>query len=481
MKTTLDENSIQDVLHDLDQANHQLARNYPGETSRRQPVHTIYGGAHLFKFDTAAKMGRIALKSLQDYAPNFVILAQCLQIPGYDSLPIDELEIAELVKRVKESGQDPIHRSIWLAHTVYERILHKLETEPVEDFRLDFEDGFGNRPDAEEDEVAIESAKAVARGMREGTIPPYIGIRIKPFNSECSRRGIRTLDLFLGSLIQETNGQLPENFVVTLPKVEIPQQVSALVSLFEKMEDEHGLKHGSLEMEIMIETTQSIFDAQGRATVRLLTEAAKGRCIGAHFGTYDYTASCSVTAQHQQMDNPVCDFARHVMKVALGGSGIFLSDGATNVMPVGPHRPQDTQPLTPRQIEENINIVQRAWKLDYDHIQHSLSHAYYQGWDLHPHQIPIRYAACYTFFLEGFQAAATRLRNFMEKAAQATLTDDVFDDAATGQGLLNYFLRALNCGAISEKEVEQTGLSLEEIRSRSFLKILENRRSQSKG
>lgn len=481
MKTTLNENAIQDILQALDKANSVLAKQYPGETARRQPVHTIYGGAHLFKFDTAAKMGRIAIKSLQDYAPNFVILAQCLQIPGYESLPTDELEIANLVQSIKESEEIPNHRPIWLAHTVYERILHKLQTEPVEDFRLDFEDGFGNRPDAEEDEVAIQAARAVAQGMREGTIPPYIGIRIKPFNAECSRRGIRTLDLFMASLIEATDGKLPQNFVVTLPKVEIPEQVSTLVSLFEKIEKEHGLAAGTLEMEIMIETTQSIFDSEGRATVRHLTNAANGRCIGAHFGTYDYTASCSVTAQHQQMDNPVCDFARHVMKVALGGSGIFLSDGATNQMPVGPHRPGEGHSLTPRQIEENIRIVQRAWKLDYDHIQHSLIHAYYQGWDLHPHQIPIRYAACYTFFLEGFQAAATRLRNFMEKAAQATLTDDVFDDAATGQGLLNYFIRALNCGAISETEVAQTGLTLDEIRSRSFLKILQNRRSKSIG
>jgi hypothetical protein len=135
-------------------------------------------------------------------------------------------------------------------------------------------------------------------------------------------------------------------------------------------------------------------------------------------------------------------------------------------MPVGPHRASGGE-LTEAQKKENQEVVHRAWKLSYDHIQHSLKNAFYQGWDLHPAQLPVRYAACFTFFLEGLDAASLRLRTFIEKAAQATLLGDVFDDAATGQGLLNYFLRALNCGAITLDEVQATGLTLDEIRSRS--------------
>ncbi|MBL4578327.1 MAG: hypothetical protein JKX74_07635, partial [Flavobacteriales bacterium] len=112
----------------------------------------------------------------------------------------------------------------------------------------------------------------------------------------------------------------------------------------------------------------------------------------------------------------------------------------------------------------------------YGHIRHSLLHGFYQGWDLHPGQLAIRYAAVYTFFLESYDEAALRLKNFIEKAGQATLVGDVFDDAATGQGLLNFFLSAMNCGAITEDEVMATGLTLEEIRTRSFLKILEGRK-----
>lgn len=94
---------------------------------------------------------------------------------------------------------------------------------------------------------------------------------------------------------------------------------------------------------------------------------------------------------------------------------------------------------------------------------------------MHPGQFAIRYAACYAFFLEGFTAAADRLRNFIDKAAQATLVGDVFDDAATGQGLLNYFLRGLSSGAVSVEELAITGLTVEEVRMRSFLRIIAGR------
>ena len=166
-----------------------------------------------------------------------------------------------------------------------------------------------------------------------------------------------------------------------------------------------------------------------------------------------------------------------MMQVSFAGTGIWLSDGATNIMPVAPHRfVEGNAPLTQEQIEENRAVVHRAWKLHYDHIQHSLVTGFYQGWDLHPAQLPTRYAAVYAFFLESLEAASERLKNFVEKAAKATLVGDVFDDAATGQGLLNYFLRAINCGAITEEEaLELSGLTLQELRSASFVRILKNR------
>ena len=475
MTSTFENYDVNSIISKLNDANELFVNIYPGESPNRQPVHTVYGGANLFKHNTAEKFGKLSQTALNQYAPNFVVLAHALKLPGHETLPVTEAEISRLLDSVNKLGVDPSNKQIWLPYTVYRQVKHKLECEALEDFRIDFEDGFGNRPDDEEDSVAIQAAQEVATGMQKGTLPPFIGIRIKPFNREASARGVRTLDIFVTTLSELTGGKLPENFVVTLPKVEIPEQVEACVDLFEVLEANTQLSSGSLKMEIMIETTQSIINSNGEATIRTLVNSARGRCTGAHFGTYDYTASCDLIAAHQLMDSPVCDFARHVMKVALMGTGIFISDGATNVMPVGPHRASEGSILNPVQIQENVETVHKAWKLDYDHIMHSLKHGFYQGWDLHPAQLPVRYAACYTFFLDSYLESATRLRNFVEKAAQATLSGDVFDDAATGQGLLNYFLRALNCGAISDEELELTSLSLAEIQTRSFLKILEGR------
>jgi hypothetical protein len=176
------------------------------------------------------------------------------------------------------------------------------------------------------------------------------------------------------------------------------------------------------------------------------------------------------------MRHPACDFARQMMLVSLAGTGIHLSDGATNILPVAPHRATEDRQLTAEQQRANRDTVHQAWRLGFEDNLHSLRTGYYQGWDLHPAQFVTRYAAVYLFFLEGLASAANRLTAFVEKAALASLYGDVFDDAATGQGLLNFFLRGLACGAITEKEALATGLTLEELRSRSFLKILQGRR-----
>ena len=480
MKTSLTDESTRDLSARLEHANRDFAARYPGETGRRQPVHTVYGGAHLFKSDTTRRLGTLALRALEQYAPEAGALARAVGLPGADTLP-SSLEQDTLWRSLVEANPEAArreHRPLWMAHTIYDRVVEKLQREPVEDFRIDFEDGYGNRPDAEEDGHAAAAAKEVAAGIDAGTLPPFIGIRIKTFNEELRRRSIRTLDIFISTLIEASGGRLPDNFVVTLPKVNIPEQVSALADIFDTLEPALSLAQGSLKMEMMVETTQSIINRAGNSNLPLLLDAARGRCIAAHFGTYDYTASCNITAAHQHMTHPACDFARNMMQVAFGGTGLWLSDGATNIMPVAPHRATDGEALSSEQTEENRATVHRAWRLHYDHIQHSLVNAFYQGWDLHPAQLPTRYAAVYSFFLESLDAASERLRNFVEKAAKATLVGDVFDDAATGQGLLNYFLRAINCGAVTESEaLELTSLTLSELRSGSFVKILNNRQS----
>ncbi len=462
------------LLTSLQTANLTFQQTYPGDKPDRQPVHTVYGGANLFKSDTCIKMGELALKSLQTYSPDFVTLAKVLKIEGHEELPDEEKKIEKLVKKLgKMEEAERKQHPAWLSYTVYNKIIEKLKTEAVEDFRIDFEDGFGNRPDEEEDATAINAANELTIGMNEKTISPFIGIRIKPFTEDLKTRGVRTLDIFLTALLEKTGGKLPDNFIVMLPKVTIPEQVTTMIRLLEIIEKKNNLKAGMLKMETMVEATQIIMDEEGKNPLMKIIKAGESRLIAAHFGTYDYTASCGITARYQTMAHPVCDFAHHMTKVALGGTGIFLSDGATNIMPVAPHRGDD---LSAKQLKENRQSVHNAWRIGYNHSMHSLINGFYQGWDLNPAQLPMRYAATYNFFLSSLSDATHRLKTFVDRAAISTLTGDIFDDAATGQGLLNFFLRAMNCGAISEEEAIATGLTIDEIRSRSFYKILQGRR-----
>jgi citrate lyase beta subunit len=423
-------------------------RTFPGESPERQPVHTVYGGAHLFRADTAGRLAEKALATFDAYAPSATVLAEALGIPATEDL----------------------------SRRLHERVRAKLVREAVEDFRIDFEDGYGSRPDAEEDQCAVDAAHEAAAGATQGSLPAFLGIRIKPLSRELGRRSLRTLDLFVTTLVKANDGALPANFVVTLPKVVDDAQVRVLVEALTTLETRLGLAAGLLRLELMIETTQSILDADGRCPLVRWVRAAEGRCVAAHFGVYDYTASCSITANHQRMGHAACHHARAVMQVALAGTGVWLSDGATNVLPVPPQRAASGASLSPSQEAENRAVVHAAWKRHYDDVRTSLERGYYQGWDLHPAQLPTRYAALYAFFLEGMASASERLANFVDKAAQATLVGDVFDDAATGQGLLNFFLRGVNCGAIREEEALVTGLSMSELRSRSFSKILAGRR-----
>jgi citrate lyase beta subunit len=445
MTTSLDPAMLAEASAALSEANLAFATAHPGEGPGRQPVHTVYGGAQLFSADSVPKLGAIALRAMNGYAPDPATLGEALGISDHPALA-----------------------------TIDQRVRDKLTREPIEDFRIDFEDGYGNRPDEEEDHHAEVVARELGKGMHEGTLSPFIGIRIKPLNEELRARAVRTLDLVLTGIVEA--GGIP-GWIVTIPKVTIIQQIDYTVAVLRQLERTLGIADGMLHFEVMVETPQIVLDETGTSVLPRILSASDGRCRGAHFGTYDYTASCNITAAYQRMQHPACDFAKHFMQVSFAGTEVWLSDGSTTVMPVPIHREaKDGPPLTAEQRAENAASVHNAWRLHFDDVRHSLSGGFYQGWDLHPAQLVTRYAALYSFFLDGIDAAGVRLKNFVSKAAQATLVGDVFDDAATGQGLLNFFLRGINSGAITEVEaLAMTGLTADEFRGRSFVKIMRGR------
>ncbi|GAA2498820.1 DUF6986 family protein [Winogradskya humida] len=348
-----------------------LRSRYPGERSGRQPVHTVYVPAD--RITGFRDWGTQALAALDEHPP----------VPFPAALE--------------------------------ERVRAKLTAEPIEDLRVDFEDGYGVRDDEQED-AAVKQAAAV---LLDGVRPPFVGIRIKSLEAPTRHRALRTLDLWLSLY--------PEPFVVTLPKVSGPDQVEAMAELCEKLETVHGLPTGSLRFEIQIELPSAVLGADGTATVARLITAAAGRCTGLHYGTYDYSAAAGVAAAHQAMDHPVADYAKAVIQAAAAGTGVRLSDGSTNVLPVG-----------------TDVAVHEAWALHHRLVRRSLERGFYQGWDLHPAQLPTRFAATYAFFADGMDAAVLRLRRYLDRQSGGIL-----DEPATARALAGYLLRGLDCGALS--------------------------------
>ncbi|ONF72394.1 DUF6986 family protein [Amycolatopsis keratiniphila] len=366
----------------LAEADARVAAKYPGEPPGRQPVHTVYVPASQYKTRLVADWGKQALRVFGEHA---------------DQLGLD----ADIADRVRT----------------------KLLTEPIEDLRIDFEDGLGRPGDDEEDAIALAAGRTLA--VTGGT--PFVGIRFKSFEAGTRRRGIRTLDLFLAGLLE--SGPLPDGFVVTLPKVTAVEQVEVAADVMERLESAYGLAEGSLRFEVQIETAQSIVDIDGTVAVPRIIDAARGRCSGLHYGTYDYSAGLGISAEYQSMEHPAADFAKQLMQVSAAGTGVRLSDGSTNKLPVG-------------------DAILPAWREHLRLVRRSLERGFYQGWDLHPHQLPTRFAATYAFFREGFPAALGRLRDYADQTGRGVL-----DEPATAQALASFLLRGLDCGAVDAGEL----------------------------
>lgn len=396
MRTALDAATLTGIASRLSEVDAARAARYPGDAGGRQPVHTCYVPADAITEDTPGRWGAAALAAIEEHARRPHAFAQLLGLP-------DEL-----------------------AEPVHEKVIAKLAREPVEDLRIDFEDGYGLRQDIVEDDEAVRCA-----GLAGAFDVPWVGIRFKSF--ELFERGIRTLDLFLTHL-----SAMPDGLVLTFPKVTAVEQVTALCELLALLEGRLGYPAGKLRFEIQIETTQAVIDSAGSFAIPKFIAAGNGRVSGLHFGTYDYTAACGLSAAEQHLAHAACDFARNVMQVSAAGTGVRLSDGSSNILPVG-----------------DRDTVREAWRTHFGLVLRSLTHGFYQGWDLHPAQLVTRYAANYAFYLGNAAADAKRLRAYVDKAETGVL-----DEPATAQALAMSMRRALDCGALDAADVLQLcGLS----------------------
>ncbi|MFC5951213.1 DUF6986 family protein [Pseudonocardia lutea] len=398
------------VDRDLAPVDAALAAAYPGDVGTRQPVHTVYVPADRFDRSVSATWGATACEVFDSHAPGQAELAACWGIPP---------AAAEVLRA---------------------RVRDKLVTEPIEDLRIDFEDGYGVRPDAEEDAEVRRAAAELVAAVDAGTAPPFTGIRFRGLEAATRRRGLRTLTAFVAEL--GARGGVPNGFVVTLPKVTAPAQVAALVAVLDALEEAHGLPVGTLRFEIQVETPQTVLGPDGASPLPGMITAGEGRCSGLHYGTYDYSAALGIAAEYQSTEHPAADHAKAVMQVAAAGTGVRLSDGSTNVLPVG-----------------SPEAVRAAWTLHGRLVRRSLERGFYQGWDLHPAQLPSRFTAVFAFFRGSAGSAAARLRAYRGRADSGFL-----DEPATVTALSGFLLRGVDCGALDGAWVEkETGAGLGEL------------------
>lgn len=406
MTRHLDDAVLADVDRRLSAADAQLATRYPGDDGRRQPVHTVYIAGNRYSATMPADWASTALAAAKDAG-------------GLDA-------VASLVGVCSGTDCEP--------ETLATLVENKLITEPIEDLRIDFEDGYrtseGTVDDATEDADVTQAIAELRIALDAGTSTPFVGTRFKCFEAGTRARGLRTLDMFVSGLVD--SGGLPDGLTLTLPKVTSVDQVEAMVAVVSALEGANGLPHNRIRFEVQVETPQAILGADGRAPVAQFIHAGQGRVSSLHYGTYDYSASLGIAAAYQSMEHPAADHAKNVMQLAVAGTGVHMSDGSTNILPVG-----------------DPDNVAMAWKLHARLVRRHLERGIYQGWDMHPAQLVTRYLATYAFYRGAFAPAATRLRNYVHQ-----LDSTVMDEPATARALASVIHRGSVCGALTVDEIE---------------------------
>ncbi|WP_062348297.1 DUF6986 family protein [Herbidospora yilanensis] len=349
----------------------QQAR-FPAREIAWQPVHTVYVPANLLTASTVADWGAEAAGLLG------------LVTPG---------EFAALF------GGD-----------VHDRVARTLAREPVQDLRIDFEDGYTG---ADEDADAVRAAEAVAAMP---ALPRRWGVRVKSFADGDPGRSLRTLRGFLERVV-ELKGGLPDGFVITFPKVLMESYLGMFARSLAEIEHDLGLP--ALGFEMQVEAPQTILFLQRSPD---LVANLRGRLRAAHFGVFDYTAACGLPPHEQRLDHPACDHARHVMQTVLHPEGVELSDGSLAAAPASSSR----------------DDVLALWRRHAETVRHSLAHGFYQGWDMHPSHLVSRFAVVYAHHLATYAEYRARVDAWRARRQEG----GVLDEPATIKTLVAALRRA---------------------------------------
>jgi hypothetical protein len=400
---TLSEHLLARLTAPLAPVDARLAARHPGDPGSRQPVHTCYVSADRLHPDVVLEWGETAREALAAHAPSPALLAAATR------------QTEATASAAGEPGSaDPA-----LAERVYAHVLSALSLEPIQDLRVDLEDGYGIRPDEVEDEHAVTSAAALRAAAEAGALPASYGLRPKSLEPTVRDRGLRSLDLFLSALAGDDGG--PPGLVLTLPKVSAPEQVGVFLTVLDELLPRIDLRPPAIELQI--ETPAAVL------ALPELVEAGRGRLTGLHVGTYDYSAALGIAAGHQASDHPSVEYATTLMQLVTAGTGIRVADGSSNFLPVG-----DTA------------TVRAAWRRHAGLVTRAWHRGIYQGWDLHPAQLVSRHAAVAANLLAGLPAALRRLSAY----AEARVAGAVADEPATARALAGHVLRAMDAGLLDD-------------------------------
>jgi hypothetical protein len=404
---TLSEHLLARLTAPLAPVDALLAARHPGDPGTRQPVHTCYVPADRLHPGIVLEWGEAAREALAAHAPSPAELAAAT---GLGAAAASASEAAAGAPGVANPA---------LADRVFGHVLSTLALDPIQDLRVDLEDGYGLRPDEVEDEHAVVAAEALRAAADAGALPASYGLRPKSLDPAVRARGLRSLDLFLAALAGDDGG--PPGLVITLPKVSAPEQVGVFLTVLDELVPRLSLRPPAVELQI--ETPAAVL------ALPALVEAGRGRVTGLHVGTYDYSAALGIAAEHQASDHPSVEYATTLMQLVTAGTGIRVADGSSNLLPVG-------STATVRAAwHRHAGLVTRAWR-----------RGIYQGWDLHPAQLVSRHAAVAANVLAGLPAALRRLSLY----AEARFGGAVADEPATARALAGHVLRALDVGLLDD-------------------------------
>ena len=355
-----------------------------------EPVHVCYVPADQVDADTAQDWGDEAAIVLERHADD-------PDLP--EALGVTAGELREALPRV--------------SRTLAER--------PVADLRADLEDGYGHRPDPEEDAAATAAGRAVAAVLAGPRAPLRAGPRVKSMERATRRRGLRSWALFVDAFL--TTGGDASRLRVTLPKVSAPEQVAAFTEAMTAVEAHHGI--APVPLELQIETPR------GAQRVDALVAAAGRRAAGLHYGTYDYSAALGITPDQQRADHPAAEHAKFAMQLAGAAAGVPVCDGSSAVLPTG-----------------GRDDVLAAWRVQARIVRRALELGIGQGWDMHPAMVPARLVVVTAVHRAGLPAAVARLRAYRDGSSAGVL-----DEPATERALVGFLRRGVACGAVDPDEV----------------------------